>query len=262
MSDFGSPTPAKMSPGYSPPSWALWDPAPPPSPPSDASPRAPVFASAASSAASSSGASRGRSRPAARRPTRGAASARTRRRRFDSACPSPRRAFRRAAARPSRPAARTNLGACCRSPGSSAAAAARRPAAPLCSATRASSRRPSRRFFAPRCTCRGCAACGCVVGHGWASSPNKMFSKFSPMSSTKRSFCIRSYGEIPPLGSPVPPNCRPLGPRPGGCVVEDAVLFHDVFAELRDAASALAAVGWRGGLNHWIRQSRANFERF
>ena len=55
----------------------------------------------------------------------------------------------RAAARPSRPAARTNPGACCRSPGSSAATAARRPAAPLCSATRASSRRPSQRSSAP-----------------------------------------------------------------------------------------------------------------
>ena len=35
-----------------------------------------------------------------------------------------------------------------------------------------------------------------------------------------------------------------LRARPGGCLVEDAVLFHNVFAELRDAASVLAAVGW------------------
>ena len=35
-----------------------------------------------------------------------------------------------------------------------------------------------------------------------------------------------------------------LRARPGGCLVEDAVLFHDVFAELRDAASALAALDW------------------
>ena len=34
-----------------------------------------------------------------------------------------------------------------------------------------------------------------------------------------------------------------LRARPGGCPVEDAVLFHDVFAELCDAASALAVAG-------------------
>jgi hypothetical protein len=62
----------------------------------------------------------------------------------------------------------------------------------------------------------------------------------------------------------VPPHCGPLGPRqaggalrarPGGCVVEGAVLFHDVFAELRDAASALAAMGWRGEFDKVERTS-------
>ena len=70
----------------------------------------------------------------------------------------------------------------------------------------------------------------------------------------KPGFGNRSYGELLPLGSLVSPHRGVLGPRqaggalrarPGGCVVEDALLFHDVFAELRDAASALAA--WAGG---------------
>ena len=35
-----------------------------------------------------------------------------------------------------------------------------------------------------------------------------------------------------------------LRARPGGCLVEDAVLFHDFFAELRDAAPTLTATDW------------------
>ena len=74
-------------------------------------------------------------------------------------------------------------------------------------------------------------------------------------------------GIVSRAAAPAPPRYGSFGQReaagalrvrPGCVVVEDPVLFHDVFAEVRDATSALRGVELEG--RGWRR--RRNFERF